>query len=73
MQTYYVQALIGRDHVGLYVEAPDFDSAWDAAEERIAQSYKGPFIIQALQLIGDTEPVIESRPNNPIHNPTTDT
>jgi hypothetical protein len=54
MQTYYVQALIGRDPVGLYVEAPDFDSAWDAAEERIARSYKGPFIIQALQLIGDT-------------------
>jgi hypothetical protein len=39
VQTYYVQALIGRDPVGLYVEAPDFDSAWDAAEERIARSY----------------------------------
>jgi hypothetical protein len=37
---------------------PDFDSAWDAAEERIEQSYKGPFIIQALQLIADPEPVL---------------
>jgi len=51
MQTYYVQALVAADTVGLCVEAPDFDSAYDAAEERIAQSYKGPFVSQALQLI----------------------
>ena len=30
MQTYYVQALVAGDAVGLYVEAPDFDSAYDA-------------------------------------------
>ncbi len=58
MQTYYVQALVAGDAVGFCVEAPDFDSAYDAAEERIAQSYKGPFVIQALQLIKDPEPAL---------------
>jgi hypothetical protein len=32
----------GADSIGLYVESPDFDSAYNVAEERIAQSYKGP-------------------------------
>ena len=58
MQTYYVQALVAGDAVGLYVEAPDFDSAYDAAEGRIAQSYKGPFVIQTVQLIRDAEPIL---------------
>jgi hypothetical protein len=49
-QVYYVLARVGADSVGLYVESPDFDSAYDVAE-RIAQRYKGPFTVQALQLI----------------------
>jgi hypothetical protein len=39
-----------------HVESPDFDSAYDVAEERIAQSYKGPFIVQAVQLINVGKP-----------------
>ena len=55
-QVYYVLARMGADSIGLYVESPDFDSAYDVAEERIAhqriaQSYKGSFTVQALQLI----------------------
>jgi hypothetical protein len=50
-QVYYVLARVGANSIGLYVESPDFDSAYNAAEERIAQSYKGPFTVQALQLI----------------------
>src|SRR6266436_3269187 len=59
-QVYYVLARVGADSIGLYVESPDFDSAYDVAEERIAQSYKGPFIVQALQLIdvGKREPSV---------------
>ena len=52
-QAYYILARVGADSIGLYVESPDFDSAYDVAEERIAQSYKGPFTVQALQLIRD--------------------
>jgi hypothetical protein len=51
-QVYYVLARAGADSIGLYVESPDFDSAYNVAEKRIAQSYKGPFTVQALQLIG---------------------
>jgi hypothetical protein len=50
-QVYYVLARVGADSVGLYVESADFDSAYNVAQERIAQSYKGPFTVQALQLI----------------------
>ena len=50
-QVYYVLARVGADSIGIYVESPDFDSAYNVAEERIAQSYNGPFIVQALQLI----------------------
>jgi hypothetical protein len=50
-QVYYVLARSGADSIGLYVESPDFDSACNVAEKRIAQSYKGPFTVQALQLI----------------------
>jgi hypothetical protein len=50
-QVYYVLARVGADSIGLYVESPDFDSAYNVAQERIAQSYKGPFTVQALQLI----------------------
>ena len=50
-QVYYVLARVGADSIGLYVESPDFDSAYNVAEERIAHSYKGPFTVQALQLI----------------------
>ena len=52
-QVYYIHARVGANSIGLYVESPDFNSAYDVAEERIAQSYKGPFIVQALQLIRD--------------------
>ena len=55
-QVYYVLARVGADSIGLYVESPDFDSAYDVAEERIAQSYKGPFIVQAVQLINVGKP-----------------
>ena len=55
-QVYYVLARVGADSIGLYVESPDFDSAYDVAEERIAQSYKGPFIVQAVQLIDVGKP-----------------
>jgi hypothetical protein len=41
-QVYYVLARVGADSIGLYVESPNFDSAYNVAEERIAQSYKGP-------------------------------
>src|SRR6202011_1584186 len=49
-----------QNSIGLYVESPDFDSAYNVAEERIAQSYKGPFTVQALQLIdvGKREPSV---------------
>jgi hypothetical protein len=59
-QVYYVLARVGADSIGLYVESPDFDSAYNVAEERIAQSYKGPFTVQALQLIdvGKREPSV---------------
>lgn len=50
-QVYYAVARVGADTIGLYVESPDFDSAYDVAEKRIAQRYKGPFTVQALQLI----------------------
>ena len=50
-QVYYILARVGADTIGLYVESPDFDSAYDVAEERIAQRYTGPFTVQALQLI----------------------
>jgi hypothetical protein len=50
-QIYYILARVGADSIGLYVESPDFDSAYDVAEERIAQRYTGPFTVQALQLI----------------------
>ena len=64
-QVYYVLARVGADSIGLYVESPDFDSAYEVAEERIAQSYKGPFTVQALQLIRDRNtailPTAESR------------
>jgi hypothetical protein len=50
-QVYYVLARVGADSIGIYVESPDFDSAYNVAEERIAQSYNGPFVVQALQLI----------------------
>jgi hypothetical protein len=52
-QVYYILARVGANSIGLYVESSDFDSAYDVAEERIAQSYKGPFTVQALQLIRD--------------------
>jgi hypothetical protein len=52
-QIYYVLARVGADSVGLYVESADFDSAYDVAEKRIAQRYKGPFTVQALQLIDE--------------------
>ena len=55
-QVYYVLARVGADSIGLYVESPDFDSAYNVAEERIAQSYKGPFTVQALQLIDAGKP-----------------
>jgi hypothetical protein len=48
-QVYYILARVGANSIGLYVESSDFD----VAEERIAQSYKGPFTVQALQLIRD--------------------
>jgi len=32
-QVYYVLARVGADSIGLYVESPDFDSAYDVAEE----------------------------------------
>jgi hypothetical protein len=54
-QVYYVLARVGADSIGLYVESPDFDSAYDVAEKRIAQSYKGPFTVQALQLIDESK------------------
>ena len=59
-QVYYVLARAGADSIGLYVEFPDFDSAYNVAEERIAQSYKRPFTVQALQLIdvGKREPSV---------------
>ena len=50
-QVYYILARVGADSIGLYVESADFDSAYDVAEERIAQRYTGPFTVQALQLI----------------------
>ena len=50
-QVYYAVARVGADSIGLYVESPDFDSAYNVVEERIVQSYNGPFIVQALQLI----------------------
>jgi hypothetical protein len=50
-QVYYVLARVGADSIGLYVESPNFDSAYNVAEDRLAQSYKVPFTIQALQLI----------------------
>jgi len=50
-QVYYAVARVGADSIALYVESPDFDSAYDVAEKRIARSYKGPFTVQALQLI----------------------
>ena len=50
-QVYYILARVGADSIGLYVESPDFDSAYDVAEERIAQRYTGPSTVQALQLI----------------------
>jgi len=37
-QVYYILARVGADSIGLYVESPDFDSAYDIAEERIAVS-----------------------------------
>jgi hypothetical protein len=55
-QVYYVVARVRAGSIGLYAEAPDFDSAYDAAEERISQSYAGPFVIQALQLIHEGQP-----------------
>ena len=55
-QVYYAVARVGADSIGLYVESPDFDSAYDVAEERIAQSYKGPFIVQAVQSIDVGKP-----------------
>ena len=49
MNCYYVQALVGGDAVGLYVEAPDFDSAWDAAENKVDKSYpRKESVVQAL-------------------------
>jgi hypothetical protein len=42
---------VGADSIGLYVESPNFDSAYNVAEDRLSQSYKVPFTIQALQLI----------------------
>jgi hypothetical protein len=54
MSCYYVQALVGGDAVGLYVEAPDFDSAWDAAENKVDKSYpRKESVVQALQLISE--------------------
>jgi hypothetical protein len=50
-QVYYVLARVRAGSIGLYAEAPDFDSAYDTARNRIAESYHGPFVIQALQLI----------------------
>ena len=50
-QVYYILARVGANSIGLYVESSDFDSAYDVAEERFAQSYKGQFTVQALQLI----------------------
>ena len=50
-QVYYVLARVGADSIGLYVESHDFDSAYDVAEKRIAQSYTGSFTVKALQLI----------------------
>jgi hypothetical protein len=50
-QVYYVLARVGADSIGLYVESPDFDSAYNVAQERIAQRYKGPFTVQALQAV----------------------
>jgi hypothetical protein len=52
MNCYYAQALVGGDAIGLYVEASDFDSAWDAAENKVETTYpRKESVVQALQLI----------------------
>ena len=48
--TYYFQAVDGSGSVDLYVEAPYFDSAYDAAQQCLEIGF-----VQAIQLIAEGE------------------
>jgi hypothetical protein len=57
---YYAQATVDANRIGIYVEAPTFNTAWSSAEKRIEKDHpRKERTIHALQLVsGDAEPLL---------------